>query len=193
MHDIEPYYKWRDHYIASDDEMTPFYGRTYNEFQYTQKIYNYFIHPQWDDFGSNTLFMKLLYADYDQGYALIEFIGEWNDCITNDVMILKRKVIDHLIANGIYKYVLFCDNVLNFHSDDDDYYEEWYQDVCDEEGWVCFVNCSDHVREEMENARLQNYVLFGNAYNDFNWRGRNPKYIHSEVENIRNSSVKQIF
>jgi len=57
MHDIEPYYKWREYYVASEDEQSPFYGRTYDEFKFTKKIYNYFIHPQWDYIGSQTLYI----------------------------------------------------------------------------------------------------------------------------------------
>ena len=97
MHDIEPYYHWRDWYIASEDERSPFFGRQYSEFEYTNKIYNYYIHPQWDDFGSSTLYIKLLFADYDEGFAILELIGEWNDCISNDVMYLKREVADNMI------------------------------------------------------------------------------------------------
>ena len=54
-----------------------FYGRQYDEFKFTNKIYNYFIHPQWDDFGSATLYAKILYVEYDEGYAVIELMGEW--------------------------------------------------------------------------------------------------------------------
>ena len=76
MHDIEPYYRWRSHYVASEDPRSPFHGRVYSEFQFTEKIYNYYIHPQWDGFGSATLYLKILYVDYDEGYAMIELIGE---------------------------------------------------------------------------------------------------------------------
>ena len=30
--------------------------------------------------------MKVLMADYDEKYAIIELIGEWNDAIENDIM-----------------------------------------------------------------------------------------------------------
>jgi hypothetical protein len=55
MHDIEPYYHWRDRYVAAEDKESPFYGRQYSEFEFSQQIYNYYIHPQWDDFGSPKL------------------------------------------------------------------------------------------------------------------------------------------
>ena len=86
MQDIEPFFNWRELYIASEDERSPFYEREYSEFVYTNTIYNFYIHPQWDEFGSNTLYMKVLFADYEQHFAVIEFIGEWNDCLHNDIM-----------------------------------------------------------------------------------------------------------
>jgi len=69
MHDIEPHYNWRDHYIASEDHRSPFFQRVYNEFQFSQKVYNYYIHPQWDNFGSQTLYLKILFVDYEMGYS----------------------------------------------------------------------------------------------------------------------------
>ena len=82
MHDIEPYYRWRDDYIAAEDERSPFFETEYSEFEFDKMIYNYYIHPQWDCFGSQTLYIKILFVDYDRQYAIIEFIGEWNDLYT---------------------------------------------------------------------------------------------------------------
>ena len=62
MHALEPYYAWRNHYIASNDPQSPFYDRVYNEFAYHLKVYNHYIHPQWDEFGSQTLYTCLLYT-----------------------------------------------------------------------------------------------------------------------------------
>jgi len=134
MHDLEPYYNWRGLYIASEDPYSPFYEREYSEFEFTDKIYNHYIHPQWDSFGSQTLFMKILFVDYEDGYAIMEFIGEWNDLLYNDIMLLKREIIEHLMQYGISKYILLGENVLNFHSSDDCYYEEWFEEVNDEDG-----------------------------------------------------------
>ncbi|MFN9800030.1 MAG: hypothetical protein ACK54P_08445, partial [Bacteroidota bacterium] len=89
MHDLEPYYNWRELYISSEDPRSPFFEREYSEFEFSDKIYNYFIHPQWDSFGSQTLFMKILYAEYEEGFCVLELIGEWNDLLYNDIMILK--------------------------------------------------------------------------------------------------------
>jgi hypothetical protein len=182
MHDIEPFYLWRDDYTAADDDRSPFYGRQYSEFHFTNKIYNYFIHPQWDSFGSHTLYLKIIFADYEEGYAIIELIGEWNDCLYDDIMFLKRDMIDQMIESGIYKFILICENVLNFHAGDDDYYEEWYEDVRDEEGWIVFVNALQHVEEEMRDGRLQFYCNFGPPFNQVNWRPYKPKYLFEIID-----------
>ena len=108
MHEIEPFYNWRHLYVSEEDERSPFYGRIYSEFEYTQTIYNYYIHPQWDDFGSRTLYLKVLLADYDEQYVIIELFGEWNDAIENDIMNLKREVTDKFFEAGITKFILIA-------------------------------------------------------------------------------------
>ena len=182
MHNIEPYYKWRELYISSEDERSPFYGVTYNEFTFTQKIYNYFIHPQWDNMGSATLYLKIIFIDYIEGYSIIELIGEWNDAVGNDIMFLKRKIADILIAQGINKFILMCDNVLNFHGDDDCYYEEWKEDVADDNGWIFLVNLQDHVYREMTNSMLQHYVYLGDDMEeDWPWQSYRPRAIYNYI------------
>lgn len=192
LHDIEPYYRWRDYYVASDDKHSPFYGRVYSELHYTEKIYNYYIHPQWDFFGSPTLYMKLLFVDYEEGYAILEFIGEWNDCITNDIMYLKRDVADVLIENGITKFILLCDNVLNFHGSDDCYYEEWWDDIKEAGGWVCLVNTFDHVSDEMKRTRLQYYVNFGRVFNNVEWHRKLPEMLFQEISNRLSMGIRYL-
>ena len=105
MHDIEPFFNWRHIYIAEEDKRSPFFGRTYSEFEFSQTVYNYFIHPQWDEFGSRTLYLKIIYVDYELHFAIIEMIGEWNDAIENDIMELKREVIDLYHIQYINKIV----------------------------------------------------------------------------------------
>lgn len=192
MHDIEPYFKWRDEYIATEDKRSPFYGRVYNEFTFTQKVYNYFIHPQWDDFGSQTLYAKILYVEYDKEYAIIELIGEWNDCLYNDIMFLKRELIDHMIKEGIYKYIILCDNVLNFHPSDDSYYEEWNEDIRDDDGWIVFVNTQEHVLHDMESIRLQHYVNLGGAFADITWHGKKAPILYQIIDQALTHGIQQL-
>ncbi|HPK10697.1 MAG TPA: hypothetical protein PK246_10220 [Saprospiraceae bacterium] len=184
MHDIEPFFKWRDQYVASLDKKSPFYERDYDEFTFTNKIYNYFIHPQWDDIGSNTLFAKILFTDYSKHFSIIELIGEWNDCIENDIMTLRQNLLDPLFDQGIYKFILCMDNVYNFHADEDDYYMELYENLSEEEGYLCLVNSSEHVENEMARARLQYYIHFGAALNDIDWRSKSPNHFYKEVDRI---------
>ncbi|MFZ1750363.1 MAG: hypothetical protein WAU01_09235 [Saprospiraceae bacterium] len=192
MHDIEPWWGWRQAYAAENDKHSPFFRRNYDQFSFTNKIYNYYIHPQWDNIGSETLFGKILYVDYAQQYAMLELIGEWNDAISNDIMFLKRDVIDLLIKKDITKYVLFCDNVLNFHGDDDSYYEEWYDDIKDDRGWISLVNTFDHVSAEMQKYKLQYYFNYGPEFNDLNWRAQKPEFIIDNIEQIMNHQQKQL-
>ncbi|MEZ4890468.1 MAG: hypothetical protein R2779_07910 [Crocinitomicaceae bacterium] len=122
------------------------------------------------------MYLKLLFADYDDGYAIIEFIGEWNDAIENDIMVLKRDFIDSLIHEGITKFILIGENVLNFHASDDSYYEEWIEDI--EDGWVAMVNFHDHVSREMNSANIDHYFSFWrSARRCVEWRTFQPHQV----------------
>lgn len=180
MQDIEPFFNWRHIYTAEDDAKSPFYGREYSEFEFANTVYNYYIHPQWDDFGSRTLYMKILYTDYDSHFAIIELLGEWNDAIENDIMTLRREITDEMYsANGIYKFVLIGENVLNFHSSDDSYYEEWHEQLEEENGWVVMLNLPSQSRHDFVRARITNYV----ELIDFpDWRTFKPEHLFQRID-----------
>ncbi len=178
MQDIEPFYNWRHMYTAEEDKHSPFFGRTYSEFEYSQTLYNFYIHPQWDDFGSRTLYMKILFADYDQNFVIIELLGEWNDAIENDIMTLRRDVTDLLYKHGIYYFILVAENVLNFHSSDDSYYEEWHEQLEDERGWVSVVNMPEQSKYDFKKARLTNYVELIEMEQ---WRTLKPEIIFQAI------------
>ncbi len=158
MQELEPFHRWRDLYVAEEDPKSPFYGREYSQFEYTNTIYNYVIHPQWDDIGSRTLFIKILYADYKKHFVIIELIGEWNDAIENDIMTLRRDITDVLFAEGITKFILIAENVLNFHSSDREYYEEWFDNVADEDGWIICLNMPEATQQEFRKMKLNYYI-----------------------------------
>lgn len=180
MHSIEPYYSWRDFYIASDDIRSPFYGREYSEFEFTEHIYDFALHPQWDSIDSPTLFLKVLFSDYERGYTIIEMIGEWNDLLYNDIMTLKRDIIELMVDEGINKFILIGENVLNFHYSDEEYYAEWFDDI--EEGWIIGINFKDHVIEEMQQVQIDYYINLGGRFQDFNWRTFSPVQLFEHVE-----------
>ena len=184
MHLVEPYYRWRNLYVADEDEASPFYEREYSEFEFHNRVYNFYIHPQWDDIGSSTLFLKILFVDYDFNYAVIELMGEWNDAIENDIMTLKRDVIDEMTSFGIDKFLLIGENVLNFHSSDDCYYEEWHEDALDNDGWVCLINFRDHIIKEMDTLYLRNYLHYPEELQEFHWRKYKPLQLFNSIENI---------
>ena len=189
MHEIEPYYNWLDYYNAADDKLSPFYGRQYSEFHFENKIYNYYIHPQWDFFGSSTLYGKILFADYENGFAIIELIGEWNDAVHNDIMEMKRGLIDPLIENKIFRYVIIGENVLNFHASDELYYQEWYDDIREEGGWIAFFNFREHIIQEMKQTGMHDYVNMGEQYNNLLWRKFKPVDIIDLAENLMIKSL----
>lgn len=180
MHSIEPYFNWRHLYIASEDPNSPFYNRVNSEFEFTDSVYNYLIHPQWDTMGSPTLFLKILFVDYEEEYAIIEFIGEWNDAIENDIMTLKRDIVEPIMKLGINKFILIGENVLNFHYSDDCYYEEWFDEV--EDGWIAMVNFHDHVLIELERARVDHYLVMGGELEEIDWRTHQPKAFFDRIE-----------
>ena len=180
MQDIEPFYNWRHLYNAEEDEFSPFYGIVHSEFEYSNTVYNYYIHPQWDEFGSRTLYLKVLFVEYDLNYAIIEMIGEWNDAVENDIMQLKRSVIDEMTAKGIYKFILIAENVLNFHSSDAEYYEEWYDDIKDEGGWIVATNMPQQTQQDFIQSKLTRYIKF---MENFNWRTYQPDVFFNWVDN----------
>lgn len=182
MHLIEPFYGWRNHYIASDDATSPFYNRIYSEFEFLNSVYNFYIHPQWDEIGSPTLYLKILMTDYDENYSIIELMGEWNDAIENDIMTLKRDIIEPLINEGINKFILIGENVLNFHYSDDCYYEEWFDDV--EDGWIAVINFHDHVINEFERINIDHYFVMGGELEDIEWRTYQPYQFYKKVEDL---------
>ncbi|MBI2967720.1 MAG: hypothetical protein HYY40_07900 [Bacteroidetes bacterium] len=182
MHAIEPYDNWRNLYIAEEDERSPFYGRKYSEFEFLNSIYDHYIHPQWDDFGSSTLYLKILYADYDDRFAIIELLGEWNDYINNDIMFLKRNVIEKMTEEGIRKFVLIGENILNFHSSDDSYYQEWSEET--EGGWIALLNVRPHILGEIHSARLGEYIACGEHFSLINWRTYRPLQLQQLVEQV---------
>lgn len=187
MQDIEPYYGWRDIYTAEEDERSPFYGKVYDEMHYTNKLYNFLIHPQWDSLEASTIFIKILYVNYDKNIAIIELLGEWNDAIHNDIMQLKREIIDPLLEQDIFKFVLIGENILNYHRGDLEYYDEWREDIDAEGGWIFAMNFEPHVIQEMKKGNLLHYFYFNEEY--MNWRIQSPFTFHKWIEQILPKSI----
>ena len=99
----------------------------------------------------------------------------------NAEMFLKRNVIDPLYDKGITKFVLFCENVLNFHAGDDEYYSEWFDEVSDADGWIALLNFRPHVLEDMQRANIDQYFVLGGQLNALKWRTYEPDAVYERV------------
>jgi hypothetical protein len=181
MHDIEPFWNWRHRYTAEEDERSPFFGQEHSEFEFDHAVYDHVIHPQWDAFGSSTLYLKILFADYEEGVAIIELIGEWNDLLHNDIMFLKRDLVEPLMGHGIARFILIGENVLNFHASDDEYYNEWYDEATDAGGWIALLNFREHVLEDLKAANIDQYFLLGGKFDQMDWRTFEPEDLYERV------------
>jgi hypothetical protein len=126
--------------------------------------------------------MKVLYCHYENGFAIIELIGEWNDLLYNDIMFLKREVIELMMQEGISKFILIGENILNFHFADDSYYDEWFDEVSDNDGWIALMNVRDHVLADMDDAHIDRYFVSGGKLNEVKWRTMNPDQLFESVE-----------
>jgi hypothetical protein len=182
MHNIEPYYNWYKYYDQASDENSPYFGKIYDFDQYKDAIYGYYIDPAWDYIGSETLYIKILFADYQRNFMIIEFIGEWNDALHNDIMYLKRNIIDHFLNYGINKFILIGENVLNFHGSDDCYYEEWFDETSD--GWIAAISFRDFVLDEWKKYKIDCYINFGGSLQIDNWRTHQPVALFNVVDRV---------
>jgi hypothetical protein len=171
MHEIEPFFKWENLYDPSQDERSPFFGTEY--LGYELSLYDHYIHPLWDFIGSETLYVKVLFVDYEEGYAIIEMLGEWNDTLHNDIMHLKRNLIDTMLAEGITRFLLIGENILNFHGLEDDYYQEWFEET--EEGWIVAMGFRDFIQREWSKYGLDAYLNWGGNLEIEKWRTLSPQ------------------
>ncbi|QSE98632.1 hypothetical protein [Fulvivirga lutea] len=189
MHEIEPYYRWLNFYNSAEDARSPYHGKEYNYDMYSDTIYGYYIDPAWDYLGSETLYNKLLFVDYEKGTAVIELMGEWNDAINNDIMHFKRNIIEHMMREGISKFILIGESVFNFHGSDDEYYSEWFEEVEDsdnfsEPGWIAGVNFPDFIKDELSNYNIDLYINLGGELDVVNWRTMAPKRFCEFVDGL---------
>ena len=136
------------------------------------------------------LFVDTLFVDYEKTFAIIELFGEWNDCVENDVMYLKRNIVDKMLKKGIHKYILICDNLLVYHAGDEDYYEEWIEDINEERGWICLLNTNDPVYSELKTYRRSNYLSFGGELKEVNWRLYKPGPLFKLIDGMLNANAQ---
>jgi hypothetical protein len=117
---------------------------------------------------------------------IIELIGEWNDAIEDDIMTLKRDVIDVFQSFGIFKFILIAENVLNFHSGDKDYYQEWFEETTDENGWIMLLNLPESSQHDFKKAKLNRYVELMELDN---WRTYKPFHLFKKIDTEQSARI----
>lgn len=179
MHEIEPFYGWAKFYTSVNDEYSPFYGVDYNEFHFDRQVYQYLAHPQWDTIDSESLLVKVIYADYFTGNAFVELFGVWNDLLENDYRKLVEHCLEPLQMAGIQRFVLIMENVLNIYLEGDDYYEAFQENL--EDGWVCLLRSREHVIRELQTHGIAPYFFWSDALDELNWRKLKPEKLMERV------------
>lgn len=180
MHQVEPFYGWEKYYLNAQDERSPFFGVEYNQAYYDRQVYQYLAHPQWDEIGSESLLVKIIFADYEHQYAVIEVFGVWNDLLINDFNLLLNACLEPLLSEGISKIILVMENVLNIYLEHDDYYESFQEELSD--GWVCILRAREHVIREMEENGISQYFFWSEFLDELNWRKLKPSELLRLIE-----------
>ncbi len=87
-----------------------------------------------------------------------------------------------LASKYIEQFVLIGDNLLEFFSDSHDYYEEWYDDIKEKNGWIIALNFREHIISEMQQANIHYYISTLFFSEDLNWRKFKPLHLISFLE-----------
>jgi len=102
-------------------------------------------------------------------------------------MELKREVADVFMQSGIYKFILIAENVLNFHSSDKEYYEEWYEEVTEENGWVVILNMPEQTQYDFKRAKLNRFLELMEIDN---WRTYKPFHLFKKIDEIESKRLE---
>ena len=94
-------------------------------------------------------------------------------------MELKREVMDLLYNSGIYKYILITENVLNFHSSDKEYYQEWYEELSEQDGWVIALNMPEATQQDFKKKKLNYYIELMEITE---WRAYKPYHLFKKID-----------
>ncbi|MEO0473511.1 MAG: hypothetical protein AAF206_28115 [Bacteroidota bacterium] len=176
---IEPFYGWLNLYSHEQDERSPFHQVEHNMFYYDRSINHIPAHPLWDDFGSESLLTKILFVDYDQGYAILELFGEWNDLYDNDFRLFAENCLTYLVDHGVQQFVFICENVFHIYPDTDDYYQAMQDEL--EDGWMAVLRIRPNVREEMDQYGIAEYFYWSPVLDQISWRKLKPPQLYQLV------------
>jgi hypothetical protein len=176
----EPFYGWLHLYNHEMDERSPFHGVEHNLFYFDRFVHDIPAHPLWDSIESESLLVKILYADYAEGYAIVELFGEWNDLFENDFRLLYENCLCFLTGEGVDKFIFICENVFYIYLQEDDYYQAFIDDISD--GWACLLRARPHVIEEVEKYGMGRFFYWSPALSNVEWRKLKPDMLCEYVE-----------
>ena len=80
---------------------------------------------------------------------------------------------------GITKFILIAENVLNFHNSDSDYYEELFEELSDVNGWIVCLNMPPQTQYDFKRAHLNRYVELMELDN---WRTYKPFHLFKKID-----------
>lgn len=186
--EVEPHYGWLGYYDHKMDKRSPFHHVEHNLFAYDRYIYTFEAHPLWDTIESESLLVKILYANYTQGYAIIELLGEWNDLFQNDFKLLCENCLTYLADEGITQYIFVAENVFNIYLDQDDYYEAFQEELGD--GWMCLLRARERVLDEMKRYNISPYFYWNDSLQDLHWRKLKPWQVYDLVKDSMQKLLK---
>lgn len=179
LRDVEPFYGWLDVYDAENDPNSPFHEVVHSEFEYDRYMNNIPVHPLWDDIQSDSLLVKVLYADYERAYAIIELFGEWNDLYQNDFKLLAENCLTYFVDAGINQFILVAENVFNGYFEADDYYEAMQDELGS--GWMCLLRLRPSVAEELEAYHIGQYFFRSEICDEAEWRKMKPFQLYTLI------------
>jgi hypothetical protein len=189
MFNVEPWYGWLHLYDPEQDENSPFFGVEHNLFEFDRSIYDMPAHPLWEDFESENLLLKILFADYDKGYCIIELIGEWNDLQFNDFRLMRDNCLQFLYDGGINKFILICENVFSAFLEMEDYYEAFTEDLLPD-GFLHLLKARPEVKEEFARYGISGFVSWSEEVDQLNWRKLHPEQILRLVEDTHQKLLR---
>lgn len=188
LHHIEPFYGWLGIYSHEKDERSPFHQVEHNMFYFDRSINRIPAHPLWDEIGSESLLIKILFVDYAARYAIIELFGEWNDLFDNDFKLLAENCLTYLIDHGVNQFIFVCENVFHAYPDKDDYYQAMQEEL--EDGWMCILRARENVWEEMKDYQISHYFYQSSTLDEIPWRKLKPSQLYFLVESRMRQVLK---
>jgi hypothetical protein len=87
-------------------------------------------------------------------------------------------VINPLLEVGISKFIFITENVLNFHSGDYEYYEEWRDEISEDAGFIVWLNLPEQSQYDFNRSKIKQFVQI---FEILDWRTGKPSLLLTKV------------